>query len=229
MTVQEYGMVRRVEPRGQVVPDQSVGVVLALPLLVLHHAPLLVQLLLGDGADEVAHPVALQPQGQVERVHRDVLEVVGPVLVGGAVEVGGAGGLDHVEEAVRGVLAAVEHQVLEQVGEAAAPRALVLGAHVVPDVDGRDRRLVVLVDQERESVGQDVALVRDVDRLTGETGRRQGDEEQDREESAHRRARSQEVSAPGPVGPAASRRRPRDWLMPSQYRPIVCKVPVNSG
>jgi hypothetical protein len=80
------------------------------------HAALFVELGLGDGALEVAHAVRLQPQDEVEGRDGDVLEVVGPVLVGGAVEVGRAHRLDDVEEAAAGVLAPVEHQVLEQVG-----------------------------------------------------------------------------------------------------------------
>src|SRR3546814_4723876 len=64
----------------------------------------------------------------------------------------------------------VEHQVFEQVREAAAPCRLVLAAHAVPDVDRHDRRLVVLVHDHRQAVGQGELLVRDLDRCGGLAG-----------------------------------------------------------
>ena len=168
-------MVRRVEPRRQEVPDLAVRLVLALPLLVLHHAALLVELGLADGADEMAHAVGLEPEREVERGDGHVVEVVGAVLVGGAVEVGGAGPLERILEFLVVVLAPVEHQVLEEVGEAGASGLLVLGAHVVPDVHRHDRRLVVLVDDQREAVGEDEPLVGNVRRAL--CGQRDGTRE----------------------------------------------------
>ena len=87
-------MVGGIEPRREEVPDLAVGLVLALALLVLHHAALLVELGLADRAEQVAHAVGLEPERQVERGGRDVLEVVGAVLVGRAVQVGGADALE---------------------------------------------------------------------------------------------------------------------------------------
>jgi hypothetical protein len=62
------------------------------------------------------------------------------------------------------MLGAVEHQVLEQMRKSRATRPLILAAHVVPDVHGDDRRLVILVHDEREPVGQHMLGVRDIDR-----------------------------------------------------------------
>ena len=61
------------------------------------------------------------------------------------------------------VLAAAEHQVLEQVGEAGAPARLVLRADAVIDRHADDRRLAVGVDDGRQPVGQGEGLVGDVD------------------------------------------------------------------
>ena len=146
----------------------AVGVVLALALLVLDHPALLVQLGLVDGAQQVPHPVGLHEQHRVERADGDVLEVVRPVGVGRAVEVGRADALEHLEVVVVEVLGPVEHQVLEQVREPAPPVRLVFRPDVVPHVDGHDGRLVVLVDDEREPVVERERLVRDV----GEAGER---------------------------------------------------------
>ena len=63
----------------QRVADLAVGLVLALALLVLHHAALLVERRLVDRAEQVAHAVGLHPQRHVERGGRHVLEVVGAV------------------------------------------------------------------------------------------------------------------------------------------------------
>ena len=156
-------MVGGIEPRREEIPHLAVGLVLALPLLVLHHAALLVELGLGDGAEQVAHAVGLEPEREVERGGRHVLEVVGAVFVRRAVQVGGADALERALELLVVVLAPVEHQVLEQVGEAGPAGALVLRADVIPDVDRDDRRLVVLVDEHGQAVRQHEPLVGDVD------------------------------------------------------------------
>jgi len=73
----------------QQVVHAAVGLVLTLALLVLDDPALLVELRLVDRPQEMAHPVRLHPEHGVECAHRDVLEVVRPVLVRGAVQVGG--------------------------------------------------------------------------------------------------------------------------------------------
>ena len=151
--------------------DLAVGLVLALALLVLHDAPLLVQPGLVDGRPHVPHAVGLHPQRHVERRGRHDLEVVRPVLVRGPVHAGGPDPVEGLEVVVVEVLAAVEHQVLEQVREAGLADLLVAGADVVPDVDGDDRRLVVLVDDQAQAVVEDVLRIGDVDDV-GSPGRR---------------------------------------------------------
>ena len=100
----------------------------------------------------MAHPVGLEPQRRVEGVLRHGLEVVGPVEERGAVEVGGAQFLQRVQVLALQVLRALEHEVLEQVGEAGAAPDLVLRAHVVPDVHRHDGRLAVLVHDDGQAV-----------------------------------------------------------------------------
>ena len=156
-------MVRGIAGLGDHLLGDGVGLVLPLPLLVLHHPPLLVELGLGDRLQEMPHPVRLHPERGVEGRGGDVLEIVGAVLVGGAVEIGGPERLERLEVVGVEVLTAVEHQVLEEVREAGAARALVLGTDVVPDVDGHDRRLVILVHQQRQAVFQNKLLVWDRD------------------------------------------------------------------
>jgi hypothetical protein len=111
----------------------------------------------------MAHAVGLQPERVIERRGGDILEVVGAVVIGGAVQVGGAHALHGVDVAAVEVFAAAEHEVLEEVREAGLAGLLVLGPDVVPDVDGHDGGLVVFVDDDGEAVVQHEFLERDID------------------------------------------------------------------
>jgi hypothetical protein len=139
----------------------AVGLIFALALFVLHHAALQVEGLLIERAEQVAHAVGLQPERVIERRGGDVLEVVGAVVIGGAVEVGGAHLLHGVDVAAVEVFAAAEHQVLEEVREAGLAGLFVLRADVIPDVDGHDGGFVVFVDDHGQAVVEDEFLVGD--------------------------------------------------------------------
>ena len=166
------GMALGVEQLQQQLVAAGVGLVLGLALLVLHHVALVVQLLLGHGRQQAAHAVGLQPQGQLHLVAGHVLPVVGAVLVGRAVDL--AADLLQGHEVVGVVvLGALEHHVLEQVGEPGAARPLVLRTHVVPDVDRHHGDGVVLVQDHVQAVGQGVVLelqLRQVVRRCGGAG-----------------------------------------------------------
>ncbi len=140
--------------------DVAVGLILAFALLVLHHAALLVEPRLVDHAEQVAHPIRFHPERHVERRARHVLEVVRAIGIRRPVDLGCAHAIEDLEVLVVRVLAALEHQVLEQVREARLPGPLVLRTDVIPDVDGDDRGLVILVHDQRQSVVEHEALVR---------------------------------------------------------------------
>ena len=80
-------MRRRIHPLDDAAVYPAVGLVLALPLLVLHDAALAVEHRLVDLRGEEAHAVGLEVQRAFERRHRHVLEEIGAVGVGGAVAV----------------------------------------------------------------------------------------------------------------------------------------------
>ena len=147
---------------GDEVPDLAVRLVLALPLFVLHDAALLVELLLIDSAEQVAHPVALHPESQVERVGGDVLEVVGAILVGCAVEVRRPDAFEHLKVVVVEVFRTVEHEVLEEMRKARPSFRLILRADVIPDVDSHDGRFAILMHDEREAVVEYECLIGNV-------------------------------------------------------------------
>ena len=153
------------------VEDAAVRLVLPLALLVLHDAALLVEACLVDHAEEVAHAVRLHPEREVEGVLRHDLEVVGAIAAGRPVHAGGADALERPEVLVVVVLGAVEHQVLEEVRETGLAGLLVLRTDVVPDVDGDDGRLGVLMDDQPQAVVQGVLRKGDVDALRVAVGR----------------------------------------------------------
>ena len=66
--------------------NDRIGLILALPLLVLHHAALQVEHFLADRVIEIAHPVGLGKQRVIERRSRNVLEIICAVFAGGAVQ-----------------------------------------------------------------------------------------------------------------------------------------------
>ncbi len=130
--------------------------------LVLHDVPLVVELFLGHGRQEAGHPVRLQPQGQLQLVRWQGVEVVRPIGPGRGVQ-RASGGLDEGEVLALGhVLGALEHHVLEQVREPGPARLLVAAADVVPQVDRHDRRPSIGGQEHPQAVVQPKALNRNV-------------------------------------------------------------------
>jgi hypothetical protein len=112
----------------------------------------------------------MHPQRQLELVRGHRVVVIGAVVVGAAVAVAGAGAFQQaVGQAARQVLAAGEHHVLEQVGEAGQARRFVGRADVVPDVDGDQGQALVLDQDHLQAVRQGVLVEGDV-RDAGQLG-----------------------------------------------------------
>jgi len=148
---------------GEQLAGHAVGLVLALPFLVLHHTPLQVERFLVERSEQVPHAVGLHPEGKVDGRGWHVLEVVGAIGIGCAIQIGCADAFHGVDVASGSVLAAAEHQVLKQVRKSRLSRLLVFRANVIPDVDGDDRGLVIFVDDHGEAVVEDKFLVGDLD------------------------------------------------------------------
>ena len=155
---------RRGEQRvDDLVEHQPAGLVVALALFVLHHAALVIELLLRDRAEQIAHAVAFEPQRAFERGAGHGLEIVRAVEIGRAVVIGRAHFLQILEIVLRGVLAAVEHQMLEQMRKARLALGLVLRTDIVPHRHRDDRGLAVGMDDHVEPVVEREFLERDVD------------------------------------------------------------------
>ncbi len=133
--------------------------------------PLIVEVRVGDG--QRAHPVGFEPQGEVEAIRRHQVPVVGPVFARAAVH--GTARALHQLEVLRllHVGAALEHHVLEQVGEPGSAGPLHPAAHVVPDIDGHDRGRVIFGHDHAEAVGEGEGVVGDTPGLRLERHGRQ--------------------------------------------------------
>jgi hypothetical protein len=123
-------------------------------LLVLHDLALVVEVLLVERVEQGPHPVGLEPQGELGLVRRQRLVVVRPIEPGAAVH-RPAGALDQGHVLGLGdVPRALEHDVLEQVGEARLPDDLVLRPDVVPEVDRHHRGEPIDRDDQAEPIGK---------------------------------------------------------------------------
>src|SRR5438876_4232391 len=111
--------------------SDAVGLVFTLTLFVLNHATLHVEPPLVDGPQKMSHAVGFNPQGNVQSIGGNVLEKIGAVFTGGAVQIRRADPLHRLEKGplistAFEMLAAGEHQVFEQVGEAGLAGLLIL-------------------------------------------------------------------------------------------------------
>ncbi len=143
-------------------PRDAVRLVVALSLLIQHHAALFVQPFLRQRTKQMAHAVRFHPQRESQRIARHLLKIVGPVLARGAVHAGGTDPLHRLEPIVVEVLAPVEHQVLKEVGKTGPSGTFVLGAHVIPDVHGHNGRLAIFVYNDSQAVFKNDRLVRNL-------------------------------------------------------------------
>ena len=126
-------------------------VLVVLPPLVEDDRPLVRELGFGQGRQQVPHPVRFHPQPELEPDGGKDFPVVRPIRVGRSID-RGAGALERLKVAVIVVRRPFKHQVLEEMSEARVSGPLVLGADVIPDVDGDDRAVVILVEEHVEAV-----------------------------------------------------------------------------
>jgi len=170
-------------------------VVGAQPPLLLHRLALVVELGLGHRLRQRAHPVRLQVEPQVQLVGRQRLEVVGPVLVGGAVHVGAVGRNQGEELALGNLWCALEHQMFEQVGETGVPFALVARTHIVGQAKGDGGGAAVGRENHPQPIRQRGLLQRQPDRrgrrrLGGQAGGQQADQADAAAEGTHTKLQS---------------------------------------
>src|SRR4029450_1903549 len=122
---------------GQCDLGHPVGPILVtLAPLVLDDVALGVHGLWGHRVEEVAHPIGLEKQRELQRVRWDVDPVVRAIGFGRAV----VRSTDYFKERIEftwlDVAGTHEHQVLEEVSESGTASPLACGANVVPHVDG---------------------------------------------------------------------------------------------
>ena len=136
-------------------------VVDAQALLFLHGLALVVELLLRE--DEGAHPVGLEEEPEVEALGRQRLVVVRAVLGRRAVH-RAAGARDEPEVlALADVLGALEHEVLEEMGEPRPARELHPAPDVVGDVDRDEGDAALRRGDDRQAVREALDEVGDLE------------------------------------------------------------------
>ncbi len=112
---------------------------------------------------ERAHAVGFEPEDALERIRGNGFEIVGDVVVRGAVEQA-ARRIDQADVFhFPGILRALEHHVLEKMREAAAAARLEAKADLVIDADRDDGGGMVRRDDHAKAVGERGVLDRDVE------------------------------------------------------------------
>ena len=156
------GMSFRVEALNHRLFRKSVRLVLdALTPLVSHDILLVGKCCLVDLVEQVAHAIRLEPQRQFQLIGGYGLEIVGAIVVGRAVDIARARGLEQLEMRVgRHVLRALKHHVLEEMRKPGATGLLVGWTNVIPEVDGDHRHPRVAAQDHVEPVRQGVLLKR---------------------------------------------------------------------
>ncbi len=138
------GVLRWIGECRQLLPPGAVRLIVHAPAsFVDHDIALVVELCLRHGRQQLTHAIGLEPERyrQLVRWHR--LEVVGAIEPGGTVQ-RTAGALHELEVLVGAhVRRALKQHVLEQMGEARSPRALIGRADVIPQIDRDDGRGVI--------------------------------------------------------------------------------------
>ena len=125
----------------------------------LHHVALGLEVGLVD--HQRTHPLGLGPQQPLQVVGRDQL-VVGGHVVGGEGVVEAADVLGHAVDGFRRQIpGGLEHQVLEQVGEAGAALRIILAANAVPDLDRDVGRRAINRADHPQAVGQHALAILD--------------------------------------------------------------------
>src|ERR1700732_2154025 len=140
----------------------TIGLVFTLAFFVLHHAALQVQFLLVEHSQQMTHAIAFGEKRVVQHGCGDILKIMRAIVVGGAVEVGGADSLHGFDIGVIEVVAATEHQVLKKMGEARFAWLLVLRTHVVPGIHSHKGGFMVLMHEHGQPVAEHKLRVRNV-------------------------------------------------------------------
>ena len=146
------------------IEDQAAGLVVPLPFFILDDAALVIQFLLGDRTEQIAHPVTLDEQRPLECATRHRLKIVGAIEIGRAVIIGRAHFLQIFEIVPRCILRSVEHQMFEQMRETGLSLGLVLGTDIIPHRHADNRCLAIGVHQNLQAVVQGEFVIRNSNR-----------------------------------------------------------------
>jgi hypothetical protein len=108
----------------------KIRVFFALALLVLHYSALRVQRLHVERSKQMAHPVRFQKKSVIEGGCGDGLEVIGPVVVCGTVQVGCTDLFKSIDVCRFDILASTEHQMFEEMRKTSLTWLFVVSDHL---------------------------------------------------------------------------------------------------
>ena len=146
----------------QFIEHQPARLIIALPLFILHHAALVIEFFLRHRAEQIAHPVAFQPQRAFQCRAGHSLEIIGAVEIGGAVVIGRAHFREVLEIILRRIFRSVEHQVFEQVGKAGLALGFVFRSDIIPHRNADHRGLAIFVHDHGQPVVEHEPLIGDL-------------------------------------------------------------------
>jgi len=119
----------------------------------------------GVGHREGTHPIRFEPEPEVEPVRGKDLPIVGAVFGGASVQVS-AGLFDQLEMLrLLYVLGALEHHVLEQMGEPGTAPYFISGSHVVPHIHRDHLGAVIRGENDLQTIRESVGFELDTGRF----------------------------------------------------------------
>ena len=140
--------------------DQQIGIPIGLIeasfLELLYDNPFLdIQFLLIDC--QIRHAIALYAERHFQGILGNQDIIISEIVIGECIVRSAHPVQFHIE--ILHMLGSAEHQVFEKMGEPGLLRILVLGTHIVNQVESHHRSGIILVDQNPETIVQDCFLV----------------------------------------------------------------------
>ena len=147
----------------QFLPARSIRLIVDAPApFVLNNVALRVEFDLRQCRQHATHAITFQPQRHRKLVRRHRLVIVGALEPRGSVQ-RSTSALHQLEMFVRlNVLRSLEQHVFKEMGESGAVQTFVGRPDVIPEIDGNNGSGVVLRQDHLETIGQGVALDRNL-------------------------------------------------------------------
>ena len=111
------------------------------------------------------HAVAFKEQSRFQRIGWNCLKIVRPVQPRRSVQISRADFFGILEIIARRIFAAVEHDMLKQMGKSGLPLGFMFGTHAIPDRNRNNGCFAILIDKHSQTIGKREFFVRNIDLL----------------------------------------------------------------